>query len=84
MGICVQFFLGGGSLSRCDPVGFFPLFLPSDIISSSKRLMPVFWVRVCRLEVSGLDGAVPADALSPIRSTSAEPGCGGGMLFSIS
>lgn len=48
------------------------LCLPSDMSSSSKRLMPVFWVRVCRLECSGLDAAVPADVLSPIRSTRAE------------
>ena len=39
------------------------LCLPSDMSSSSKRLMPMFcW----------LDAAVLADALSPIRSTSAE------------
>lgn len=32
----------------------------------------MFWARFCRLEASGLDGAVLADVLSPIRSTSAE------------
>lgn len=46
--------------------------LPSDMSSSSKRLMPMFCVRFCRLEASGLDDAVLADALSPMRSTSAE------------
>lgn len=46
---------------------FFFLCLPSDMSSSSNRLMPMFWVRVCRLE-----DAVLADVLSPIRSTSAE------------
>lgn len=49
---------------------------PSDASSSSKRLMPAFWVRDCRPELSQLDGAVLADVLSPIRSTRAEPGCG--------
>lgn len=48
--------------------------LPSDPSSSSKRLMPVFLVRDCRLELSGLAGAPLAGVMSPIRSTRAEPG----------
>lgn len=53
----------------------FPPFLclPSDASSSSKRLLPAFWARSCRLKPSGLGGA----ALSPIRSTRAEPGADG-------
>lgn len=53
---------------------FFSLCLPSDASSSSKRLMPVFCVRVWRLDASWLDGAVLADVFSPIRSSRAEPG----------
>lgn len=40
--------------------------------SSSKRLRPIFSVRVCRLEGSGLDGAVLANGLIPAKSRSAE------------
>lgn len=54
------------------PAELFFLCLPSDMSSSSNRLMPMFWVRVCRLEGSVLEDAVLADVLSPIRSTSAE------------